>query len=658
MLRALLPHSVSVRLGYILDAPIPDDTSDDHAETSPTSPLVSPSVGPRSTAAALQMPLTLEPQRVGQILAEQARAHFSGRLVIQSPTGDNLSVDPQLFTLFAWLSIFCAANIEACRQGATVYVASAKAKRIAHGSVGATGDFGFHDLYDSKKNLALCRRMIGEPLRAVRRLLKGMSTVQMAEIDPATLYVHLHPSQLDFLCRVGVLMQHVLQVTPAFTDLVHFTPSRAPQPLAMSPPRASPSSPPPRAGSPMRSPLAAAQPAAKLREVPPHDASVGDTGITHLAPASADIAPAPAPADGGESGQILKLLSIIQSTVASTSVTVNEMADLQEEHMGDSHETLVLAKQINSNLVAHIDTYTRDQQVKSARQEAKKRERDAERKATRDREEMDRRDREAERKAALDREEADRLEREVEFAQLSERIHDGNQHLLGAMQQGQRAHTGIHGTGGGGSTALGGISRGDGTGHGARAAGGVAAALSRARKTDAASAAAAATGVIARRATGAATAKPTALVSKVASEKKAAVDVKKPLVSKVKAEAEAKAKPEAAKAKAKAEAKTKAEDRLRFVSIGGGSSPLRQSHTRTGGARGDVRAVGCRDRPDGGSGGSTGACGRGADPLPDDSDDASAVGRTVGLARLDCEPALSRAHAPGGRRHRVFIAAR
>ena len=179
---------------------------------------------------------------------------------------------------------------------------------------------------------------------------------------------------------------------------------------------------------------------------------------------------------------------------------------------------------------------------------------------------MDRRDREAERKAALDREEADRLEREVEFAQLSERIHDGNQHLLGAMQQGQRAHTGIYGTGGGGSTALGGISRGDGTGHGARAAGGVAAALSRARKTDAASAAAAATGVIARRATGAATAKPTALVSKVASEKKAAVDVKKPLVSKVKAEAEAKAKPEAAKAKAKAEAKTKAEDRLRFVS--------------------------------------------------------------------------------------------
>ena len=570
MLRALLPHSVSVRLGYILDAPIPVDTSDDHAETSPTSPLVSPSVGPRSTAAALQMPLTLEPQRVGQILAEQARAHFSGRLVIQSPTGDNLSVDPQLFTLFAWLSIFCAANIEACRQGATVYVASAKAKRIAHGSVGATGDFGFNDLYDGKKSLAECRRMIGEPLRAVRRLLKGMSTVQMAEIDPATLYVHLHPSQLDFLCRVGVLMQHVLQVTPAFTDLVHSTPSSAarvvPQPLALSLPRASPSSPPPRAGSPMRSPLAAAQPAAKLREVPPHDASVGDTGITHLAPALEDIAPAPAPADGGESGQILKLLSIIQSTVASTSVTVNEMADLQEEHMGDSHETLVLAKQINSNLVAHIDTYTRDQQVKSARQEAKKRERDAERKATRDREEMDRRDREAERKAALDREEADRLEREVEFAQLSERIHDGNQHLLGAMQQGQRAHTGIHGTGGGGSTALGSISRGDGTGHGARVAGGVAAALSRARKTDAASAAAAATGVIARRATGAATAKPTALVSKVASEKKAAVDVKKPLVSKVKAEAEAKAKPEAAKAKAKAEAKTKAGDRLRFVS--------------------------------------------------------------------------------------------
>jgi len=554
MLRALLPHSVSVRLGYILDAPITDATSDDHAEPSPTSPLVSPSVGPRSTAAALQMPLALEPQRVGQILAEQARAHFSGRLVIQSPTGDNLSVDPQLFNLFAWLSIFCAANIEACRQGATVYVASAKAKRIAHGSVGATGDFGFHDLYDSKKNLAMCRRMIGEPLRTVRRLLKGMSTVQMAEIDPATLYVHLHPSQLDFLCRVGVLMQHVLQVTPTFTDLVHSTPSRAPQPLALSPPRASPSR--------------AAQPAAKLREVPPHDASVGDTGITHLAPALADIAPAPtqapAPADGGESGQILKLLSIIQSTVASTSVAVNEMADLQEEHMGDTHETLVLAKHINSNLVAHIDTYTRDQQVKSARQEAKKRERDAERKATRDRED-------AERKAALDREDADRLEREVEFAQLSERIHDGNQHLLGAMQLGQRACTGIHGTGGGGSTALGGISRGgDGTGHGARAAGGVAAALSRARKTDAASAAAtpttAATGVIARRATGAATAKPTALVSKVAPEKKAAVDVKKPLVSKVKAEAEAKAKSEAAKAKAKAEAKTKAEDRLRFVS--------------------------------------------------------------------------------------------
>ena len=49
-----------------------------------------------------------------------------------------------------------------------MYVASAKAKRkIAHGSVGATGDFGFHDLYDSKKSLqALSRRMISEPLRA------------------------------------------------------------------------------------------------------------------------------------------------------------------------------------------------------------------------------------------------------------------------------------------------------------------------------------------------------------------------------------------------------------------------------------------------------------------------------------------------------------
>jgi hypothetical protein len=46
-------------------------------------------------------------------------------------------------------------------------VASAKAKRkIAHGSVGSTGDFGFHDLYDSKKSLALSRRMISEPLRA------------------------------------------------------------------------------------------------------------------------------------------------------------------------------------------------------------------------------------------------------------------------------------------------------------------------------------------------------------------------------------------------------------------------------------------------------------------------------------------------------------
>jgi hypothetical protein len=60
------------------------------------------------------------------------------------------------------------ANIEACRhEGATVSVASAKAKRkIAHGSVGSTGDFGFHDLYDSKKSLALSRRMISEPLRA------------------------------------------------------------------------------------------------------------------------------------------------------------------------------------------------------------------------------------------------------------------------------------------------------------------------------------------------------------------------------------------------------------------------------------------------------------------------------------------------------------
>ena len=45
-----------------------------------------------------------------------------------------------------------------------MYVASAKAKRkIAHGSVGATGDFGFRDLYDSR-SLALSRRMISEPL--------------------------------------------------------------------------------------------------------------------------------------------------------------------------------------------------------------------------------------------------------------------------------------------------------------------------------------------------------------------------------------------------------------------------------------------------------------------------------------------------------------
>jgi hypothetical protein len=72
--------------------------------------------------------------------------------------------------------------------------ASAVARKIANAAAGTTGELGANDLDDGKsaknigkRQVGMCRRAISEPLREVRRQLKGMTLSEIKEIDPAIL---------------------------------------------------------------------------------------------------------------------------------------------------------------------------------------------------------------------------------------------------------------------------------------------------------------------------------------------------------------------------------------------------------------------------------------------------------------------------------------
>ena len=141
--------------------------------------------------------------------------------------------------------------------------------------------------------------------------------------------------------------------------------------------------------------------------------------------------------------------------------------------------------------------------------------------------------------------EEERREREATMAQLSDRLNalgeqaaNGNQHVLGAVLQSQRAHTVLPGDGalgGGGAAARGSTKGGASTGHGTRAAGGAAALSSRVREPTAAVAPPApVTGAVGRRGTVVAAAK--------AKAEKNALDGKKVTATKAKASSRAKAK--------------------------------------------------------------------------------------------------------------------
>ena len=230
MLRSLWNRAVV----HLMDEPVP--TSDEVSDSSPTSPLGSPSAGPRTNlTAALQVPLVARnPSRMSQLVIQLASAHPTRKLHVQSPAGESLAIGEELQKLFAWLAVFFAAEVESCRQGDSTFVASAKARLIAHGAIGTTGSFGDTDLSDDKtKRFGKIRRVISEPVRGLRRQLKAMTRAAIAEVDPATLYCLLLPTQADLLCRAGVLKHAVLEATPAFEDLVRTTPFRAPKPCAL-----------------------------------------------------------------------------------------------------------------------------------------------------------------------------------------------------------------------------------------------------------------------------------------------------------------------------------------------------------------------------------------------------------------------------------------
>ena len=98
---------------FILDEELPAsaDTATTEGRTNPpTSPLLSsPStgVGRRTMANAIQVPLSVTPEAVLEMVHGMERAHPSRRLVISSPTGDFI-LDPIHYVRFAWFAYYAA----------------------------------------------------------------------------------------------------------------------------------------------------------------------------------------------------------------------------------------------------------------------------------------------------------------------------------------------------------------------------------------------------------------------------------------------------------------------------------------------------------------------------------------------------------------------
>ena len=93
---------------FILDEELPATT--EGRTYPPTSPLLSsPStgVGRRTMANAIQVPLSVTPEAVLEMVHGMERAHPSRRLVISSPTGDFI-LDPIHYVRFAWLAYYAA----------------------------------------------------------------------------------------------------------------------------------------------------------------------------------------------------------------------------------------------------------------------------------------------------------------------------------------------------------------------------------------------------------------------------------------------------------------------------------------------------------------------------------------------------------------------
>ena len=530
-------------MSLIIDAPNPpteDSMPDDRNEHPSTSPLVSPSTDWKLNATALQGALEMDPQRTAQILDEMAKAHYTSGLVVALVTGEYMTLAPELYLSFVWVAYFFVANVEACRKGHAMRAASAVARKIANAAAGTTGEFGANDLDDGKsaknigkRQVGMCRRAIGEPLREVRRQLKGMTLSEIKEIDPAIFYGLLLPPQIDFLGRAGVLMHNVRQATSAFIDLVESTPTQsnhrpAAQLLlrALSPPRAQS---PLNTQSPLSSLSCAARPAVKARDAPAPDPSVGDTGVTTSVPAPAvdegmrSVAPMLERLERNLMGRIDEMAHSQREHMGMT----HEISNSQREHMGMSHDTLVLTGRIHTSLHAFTNAFTHDQAVLNERARLQQAQFELERRERREVAEEERR------------------EREATMAQLSDRLNalgeqaaNGNQHVLGAVLQSQRAHTVLPGDGalgGGGAAARGSTKGGASTGHGTRAAGGAAALSSRVREPTAAVAPPApVTGAVGRRGTVVAAAK--------AKAEKNALDGKKVTATKAKASSRAKAK--------------------------------------------------------------------------------------------------------------------
>lgn len=97
---------------FILDEELPSaDTATTEGRTNPpsTSPLLSSrlqraGVGRRTMANAIQVPLSVTPEAVLEMVHGMERAHPSHRLVISSPTGDFI-LDPIHYVRFAWLAL-------------------------------------------------------------------------------------------------------------------------------------------------------------------------------------------------------------------------------------------------------------------------------------------------------------------------------------------------------------------------------------------------------------------------------------------------------------------------------------------------------------------------------------------------------------------------